>query len=1075
MRLAVGLLLSLSFFIPPQGLAASTVAKKKVLSKLMIKLQGDLKKIEASIKITQTKIKDSQGIQFLPDLQFMLAEQMIGKARVLYAMKREEHPHVPSNELDFSAEKRVLVEGLEAMETIENRFPKFQSLDRVLFYLAHEYRQLNDKEKAQEVYKHLAEKFPKSPYYIRSLVEIGNYYFDKNNFQEALKHYNLVLLEPASNDHSTAHYKIGHCETYLGNYLQGLLHFEQAIQGPIPSMDDDIDIKKTDFKEEAIVASVWPYAELGDKELRNYGRFLKPIEYYRNLAENIVLYRKALKRLSNRLEIKNRLKEAQEVAAELFLVSDDLKEKVDALEQMYLLGRKAKLKFYPTAVLKAVGDTLWTLKERTRDSELNRYEPLFRDMVARSHKISLQLKRKDDLLGIVAAYQDYLRIYPHSASTIVVLTNMGEAAFIAEDYPTAGHAYFKAGQMLLQSGSGSSKGKELFDSAIQAYNETFKANEHLTMLDRTQARTNYRNLVSAYVKNYPGSSNVPALQFNYAKSLYDEQRFTEAASSLKKYLEQYPNSENSLKAALLFLDSYYLQDDMKALVREGQKLLQTAGLGTSVKQKVTSVIQQAQLKQVRSIAGDFSSKDYADKFLEMAQKSRGSSVAEPALYEAFSSLRAGGDSRMYETGEQYLGQYGSNPRAKEILSAMILNAMSSMDLSRAAGYLEAFGQKYPSERSAQGQLFLAAQIYEQLGQASNAINVHLRMGNKEKALLIASDFGLWNKTAEIAVSVPGLQGIYYQGIALWRLNRRNEALNLLQRALNDHGRNAHEHELAAHAGVMTVETEIEEFRKLGAQEVFSAPLLQKKVTHYQSINRTLQEILSLESPRWTLASLAMTGQLNANFAAFLTQVQPPAGMNVAQFRKIVGTQIANYQKSAKEYFSKCLQVAEDNEIFSSTVQVCRSSGSTPVHESSDSILKKEQSGHNMSLPADLRSKLLKEPRSLEFLGQAFLHFFNKGSYAASQAVLYRMLEIDPQSGAIDANLGTVALFNQDVDGAALFFKTALSKDSHNGKALRGLAGLYKKYQFKKRYQKIMEQVRSSRSPAPPVHPLMRVE
>lgn len=1048
---------------------------KEVSQKNLANLQADLSKVESSVEITKTKIKSSKEVQFLPDLQFMLSELLIEKAHLLYTIKREKNPNTPSEEMDFSAEKRVLLEGLEAMETIEARYPSFQSLDRVLFYLAHEARQMNDKEKALKVYQHIVEKFSKSPFYIRSLVEIGNYFFDKKDFEYALKHFAKVLQQPVSPEHATAHYKMGWCESYLGHYLKAVMHFETALKSPPPVPDEsDIDSKKSDFREEAIIASVWPFSELSEKDLQANNRFLKPVAYYKSISDNEVLYRKALKRLTTRLELKNRFKEAQEAATELFMSSDNLTEKLDGMESMYLRGRKIKLEYYQPSILKEVAATLYLLREKDRTKDLAKYEPLFRDMVTRTHRISLKLRRKEDLHGVVSAYEDYLRLYPNAKSRNVVLLDMAEASFVAQDYVIAGNTYFKVGQDLARHKKAQlKKVKEYFDSATQAFNEAFKISDHLTLLDRAQGRSGYRGLVDAYVKIYPTDPNVPALRFNYAKSLYDEQRFSESETSLKQYLQQYPKSKNALQAAILFLDSFYLQDDMKNLVIEGKQLLQMRDLDPAAKSKISAVIEQAQLKRVRSIAGDFTSKKYADKFLEFAKNSKGSSLGEPALYEAFASLRAGSDPRLYEIGQQYLATYGSNPRSKEVLSTMILTSMTTMDLSRAAGYLEAFGQKYSNEPGARDQMVQAAHIYEEIGQAESAVNSYMQLGDREKAVQVAADHARWSQLAELAGSLPGTRGLYYQGLALWRLGKSSEALDLLRRVSGDRGRDKSDRDMAAHAGVIVSEAEIEDFHKLGAGEAFSVPLLQKKVAQYQALNRNLQLILGLESPRWSVASLAMIGQLNYKFAAFLAHAKAPQGLPPAQFQQMIGAQIASYKKSAVEYFKKCLEIAEQNEILTASVQACRSGGAIAVNEKDDSVRKTELTAIKMDLPPSLRSGLLKNPRSMVFLNRTFLYFFNKQAYPAAQAVLYRIMEIAPDNADADANLGTVALFTNDVDMALASFKTALQKDSHHSKALRGIAGLYRRYQFKNQLQKILGRVRGTKPPSPPIHPWMK--
>lgn len=1061
MRRTKVFIIATAIWMSAQGAMASDVKK----------LESDLRSINASVELTKKRIKSAQEIEFLPDLNFMLAELLVDKARISYVLKREKNPGVPTEELDFAPEKQIRVEAIEAYRQIEERYPRFASLDKVLFTMGQELLQLNDVDQALKTFKKVVERFPKSSYYPRAYIEIGNIFFDKKDFDFALEQYQKVIAMPGVvAKKETAYYKAAWCYINKGEFLTSMIHFDRVFDLMKKTKVDAVD----DIREEALIASVWPVSELTVENVKSYKKFLDPLNYYRTVSYDKAVYRRVLNRIGKRMALKERPKDAHLAYLELFRLADDLKEKKEAMENFYLKGKEAKVDYYPKWVSEEVAKTLWLIKQEDADKpnnkkELVKYEAFYRDFTTTLHKSAMSIKRQEDLKDVVKAYEKYIWIFPKTTYVSDIYLNMAEASFHAKDFINGGEFYYRSADLAKDK----KKRRDYLESAIQSYTQGFADVEKLSSLEKVQGRAGFQKLALLFKKQFPRDPSLPAVQFNYAKSFYDEQNFASAAAQFKTFVRQYPKSDLIEQAAILLIDSYYIRDDLQGVVREAHALQKNASLPTALRSKMTQVVSQAQLKKVRSIAGDMGSKAYADKFLEFAKNSKGSNLSEPALYEAFAAMKAANDPRVFEVGEQYIGQYGTSPRSREVLLNIAQKALISADYRRAVKYLTAFGQRFKGDAAARESLSQATLLADQLGDSQDAAQGYILMGENRKAAEVYARATSWGDLSKLASNLSGASGLYYQGLGIYRQGKVSEGLSLLKRAADSAASTEEDKMLIAHAGVIVVENEALNFMSIGKEESFSVPLLQKKIQAYQNLDRELQKIIGSGAGKWVIAGLMNYGSINLHFANFLRSAKAPAGMNAAQFQQMIAPQVANYANTATAAFAKCMAAAEDFEVFTRYAEGCRSQGQIAVRESMDSTPRMKAGANQSGAWVQLRAELVKTPRSLPLLRKAMLLSIRDQDYPYAQAIAQRMIDIEPQSSQAYSDLGVCQMFMNEWEVAQVSFSEALKKDAKNASALWALAGLYKKYSFQKKYAAIVGRARAAGKASEPLHPLMK--
>ena len=415
MRIACRLVIS---FAMAFSLTASAATKE------VVELGQRLERLKEPIRLTKERLKRPQDVEFLPDLYFMMAELLIESSRVAISLKQAKQPKTPIDELDFTAEKRPKLEAIEIYRQIEGRFPKYAKLDKVLFFQAHEHRELGQADEALALYKKIVDQYPGSAHWDEAQLNIGNHYFEKKDFDFALEQYQKIIAKERSKAAAAAYYKMGWCHVNKGKWVESLDSYRKSVDAftNIAGQFKPTDIKNADMREEALVASVWPYTELKPEEVLKIPDAVTPVKFYRGLAPDKFVYARVMSRLGRRLVIKKRFSDAATAHLEALKSLEDPVARMDALEDYYRAFKETKDEFFPAGISGVVAETFIWLNELERDLKpqqrrTTKYEPIFRD-------IAMPTKRAEDLLQAARAYEDYLFIYPKSKSRAAMSTNL---------------------------------------------------------------------------------------------------------------------------------------------------------------------------------------------------------------------------------------------------------------------------------------------------------------------------------------------------------------------------------------------------------------------------------------------------------------------------------------------------------------------------------------------------------------------------------------------------------------------------------------------------------------------------
>ena len=1022
--------------------SAANAAEEKATLK---QLEENLQRIDSAIAVTKQRIESQRETQFAPDLYFVLAEQMQDKAVSSSLLKKERQPGVAEGELDFNAEKRMRQEAVEMLKLIEDRYADYASLDRVLYTLANEYKILGNDKEALAYYKKISERFPKSSYASKALLEIGDVFFGRRDYEFAVQQYRKALLTSKEPELSKAQFKIGNCLVQLGKWHEAFGSYGTVFRRDETAVESEL-------HEEALVASVWPLLELSPEQVLRHPELRNPMDYYRKYAGDKANYRRVLARLAQRLALKKRDVEAVAVNLELFRLSVTVSEKREAFENAYTTIKKQKSVEFPVWMAGELRELLhWMMRppvDAKTATDIVRYEPVFRDVLTTLTKAALATSRAEDLMAAANGYDDYFAIYPRTKFTAVMKLNLAETLFNGGETIRAGQTYyeltrFKIGDQKRLAG--------FYTSALEAFLKTI-GDSKASAIDKLQARDGYREVGALFSKRMPNDPKIADIQFNIARTYYDEQNFDTAAKYLFDFLSKRPGHAQAKAAALLYLDCFYLRGQMKEMAQAGGRVLKIAGLSQDARSAIGSAARQAQMKALRSVAGDFGSKDYATKFREFARANKNSNMGEQALYEAFVSLKAQSQPQAFEIGEEYVGSYEKSPRAKEVLISLSQLALVILDHARAASYMATFAQKYPQDPNAKAFSTQAALIYDYTGDLSKAAVAYQLSGDTTSILKSYFRSQQWNELNRLASKYPGVRGQYYQGISLVRLNNP-AGYGLLERVARGSANDNEEKEMIGHAGVVVGEKMLAQFRATAMNQAFSAGLIQQKSADYQNISSYLQASVNSGAGTWTVGGLYNLAVLNRLFVSFLKTAKPPAGMDPAQLQQAMAGQIQTYEKTAGETLAQCKKVAEENQLFTGYVKGCRDN--ILITEASEFQQRRSVSRMPASESPALQAELKANPRSATVLQKIAEQDIKGGQSLRALLVLSRAGELAPNDALNESYTGIAYMnLNMYVEAQAAF-KNALQKNPDDALANRGLAGLSKAFGYMdqfKRYQ-----------------------
>ena len=1054
---------------------------QETVNKGFDRLQANLEKINRSIETTKEKIKSVNDARFLPDLYFTLAELYVDQSRYMYQIKVNKNKKTPFSEVDFANERRPKLLAIETFQMILEKFPNIAERDKALFYMAHEFRELGRNDEMAATYQRLTKEFPRSTHWAESQLMLGNYFFEsKKDFEFAIGLYKKIVDREDSGPFiPLAQYKMGWVYINLSKFKEALLSFEAVLK-----QDKKVDLsllpevyRKTDVRRDALVSMVRPYSELKPEELDSLGPERRdPLRYFVGLSPERASYQKVLRVLGRRLTVKGKFVPATRTYFELLRLSGDTETRMEAIERLYESLQSAKVRWPVNFLVDEIATTLIRIKSnrripaREREKIMDNYEIIARDAATRFQERAESSQQPADYRAAAHAYEVYLELFPSRRNAELIRQNLAETLYKLRLWVPAGRAY----EATASERSGKDR-RAFYDSAIQSYINALRKPDLLSRVELTQARNGLRDIGFIFLKEFPKDKLTPTLRFNIGRTYYDERDFDRAVRAFENYIKAHPNHSEVRLSVDLILDSFNQREDYGGLVRAGQRIIQEKNIAASIRREVQEIIRQAEYKRIQSKTGDFTSRNYTQDLLKFAAQYKGSQIGDQALFEAFTALKSKRDPQAYQPGEQLLIDHENSRYAKDVVADMGRMALLTADFRRAARYFEIFARKYGDDKEAKNLLRGAAQFRELLGEFNSAGENFTKLGLWDNASRAYSQGGFWNELRTSAQQVGGLRGVYWQGLAAYRLSDP-EYSKYLQQASRMPATDFEENSMASHALFILSQDALKSYKSVEIIPGKETEAVKNKNQMLETLKSQLNTVIRYGNGRWTIAALFLQGQAHKEFGDFLRRAPAPPGLQgpqVQQYKDAINTEAQKYDSQANKIFIQCVANGEKYDIFTRFSKACASYGAEIPSEAEDTQITTRPTEKTPPEAKDIRYKLFEDGRSVSLLTQLSEAYTRAGDYAMALLILSRATEIQPDNATLLSRMAMNELFMNSLDTGFAKTQRALKLNDRDATALWIQAGLYSEFKYSKKFSVALKKARAAGKPAGPTHPWVK--
>lgn len=463
------------------------------------------------------------------------------------------------------SEKEWRERAIGVYRSIEKRFANYSDLDMVYYYLGYQLTQLTRTDEAYQYFRKILERFPSSKYTPDALYHIGDYYFDKNQFDVALRFYEKVEEFPKAVAYPMALYKQGWCFFNMGDYEEALKRFLRVI---IYAKSEDAKGLpfRLELERDARQDLVRAYSAVGtpEKAIAFFEKIAPEIKY--DLAETLgqMYYAEGEWQKSTRL-YHLLLKERKETPRRaLYWLGIAENAYHDGNKKLVVKTVRTLMKRYRVLTEGAANDKL-------RKETEERLEGLIKTAATAYHKEAEKYQDSNTIEQTAYLYEAYLALFPDAKDAYEVTWNLAVLNEQNGKWDVAAAMYQEVLRLR-------PKGEHAADAAkailLNYYNMV--QDETTDIKDEGEVVTEARPYTEKYVKVLETArqyidvarSDDPDLakaHFVVARIAYRFNHFDEAIEHLKTVTTNFRGDELAQPAARMLLSCYALQRDIDNL------------------------------------------------------------------------------------------------------------------------------------------------------------------------------------------------------------------------------------------------------------------------------------------------------------------------------------------------------------------------------------------------------------------------------------------------------------------------------------------------------------------------------
>lgn len=644
--------------------------------------------------------------------------------------------------------ERLKGEAVQFYVDIYQNFPNFAELDKVLFYLGTNLHELGKGEQAREIFKRLIRDFPNTKYVPNVLLSFGEYYFNNDDAEQALRAYQKATQFKNSDIYGYARYKEAWSYFNLDQKDKALEIFIDVLKYAEKHPEQPTSKSLITQTRKDIVRT---YSHIGnpDKAIP----FLQQIsdndrEIWLGLAERLAIHYSDMGNNSDstrmyRQLIKLNTKSVKTIDYQYEIVRNQTIQNAYDERTIQELVRLLKLVQY--ADQGQFEDTEAQDYPTTRA----RVDSLVQEWTTQYHREAQKTKNDDIYAMAFFLYKNYLETFPESKDVYTMTFFYGELLYKLQQWEEAAAAY----ERVLEIDPKGKYTENAVHAAVLAYFKVVDTSEEQANLnessiakvddeaaakdegDKAAAEVPAKKEISPlhnkfihalkrYIEHAPDGKRIVDVKYSLARTYYDFNHFSEALEIFKDIAYSHSDHRLAVIAANLHLDTLNLLQDFDGLhlavvdylekepIKDPEFLETVAELNVQIRFKKCTVLdEQESWGEAATCFVDFF-RDFPDN----------EEFVDKALYNAALDFE-----RMRDLGKairvrKFLLQAAPNsPLAPITLYNIAGNYHALATYSEAAKYYELFVANFPRHEKAESALANASEFRFGLGDYTRAI------------------------------------------------------------------------------------------------------------------------------------------------------------------------------------------------------------------------------------------------------------------------------------------------------------------------------------------------------------------
>ncbi|MHB1844301.1 MAG: tetratricopeptide repeat protein [Deltaproteobacteria bacterium] len=665
-----------------------------------------------------------------PDLLFRYAELLWEESRYLFfEANRQDDDYIRSkNKGDQAGMRSALArkqqylgqsqqyqsEAVTRYKEIVRRFPRYQRMDEVLYFLGHNLWDENREQEALGIYKLLVTRYQKSRYLPDAYLAFGEYYFDNSKGQrpallKALAAYKKAASFPENKVYLYALYKQGWCHYNLADYADALDLFKTVILyadlSTTVNKGSKLKLAKDARKDYVLTYSRFgnplaakdDFLKVGGPD--NWWAMLKGLAglYYDdgNDKAAVLTYRQLIRERPLSPEspfFQARIVDAMMRVGNKKITTQQAQALVQILERVKASG-----------VVKTEAD------KKTLAAADDLAERTLSNLAVTWHNEGKKTRDEETYARADEIYRDYLELFPASPKAYDLHFYHGELLYDQlQNFAGAAQEYGRVVARDIERLKAHAKPGRWFSKALE--DQVFAA-EEVARVAAAKASTPAKSTTAlpipleqqallsacdAYLTWLPKGPKVVEVTYKAAQIYYRYNHFDEAVKRFTFIATQHPESDLAVYSANLVLDSYNLLGDYSKVHEWARKFLGMPKLAKGkFHEDLLKLVEESGFKLVEKEeqAGHF--EKAATAYLGFVHDFPKGERADQALWNAAADFYKAHDyERSIRARDQLIERYPQSPWMPKALFSNAQSHEARADFGPAAAEYERYAQGY---------------------------------------------------------------------------------------------------------------------------------------------------------------------------------------------------------------------------------------------------------------------------------------------------------------------------------------------------------------------------------------------